>query len=1090
MAQVTMYDGIANSPEMEVAVLLTIGGTSLTLTGVSGLPAAPNRLTLGDGADAETCMYSAIVGNVVTIARSGTGHEGTAKEWPVGTVVKRAWCNVDYANVKANIEDLASRGVITSDTPEQGDIPYRGASAFNLLHHGNAYQPVLSGGHAADPSFSDIDGGTAALQKTVVKVRQDTEANWCNSNPTPSSGELCNCSDRSRMKIGNGTTTWNGLPYTIIAPRNYVDGDPRKMVLTQDTERFVDIDDFSNNTLGQYTLTGNPTISSGVLTLATTEKAIKAINPASTTGKWAVVLAFTTTYSTDQSAKFYFGATSYLDIQRKTSNAIYLQLTVNGAPVIASTSASATLADSVFGRAELTYDGTNYQMIWNGANIGSATAGNAPTTPSKGLLATASTVVADKWDYIPSVTFTDPFTADTEARYHQIQIPAGAGADDIVVGGGVMTIAGTGGNERSLYAVLKSYNFVSGEYEIAFKNNGDGGGGANTICVFFGQLDVQNTYRLTVNDNGTGSAVDLRLYYLFNNYSTQIGSTKDISGRYVLGNKTWVKIQWDAIAGRFWIYLRDDAGVYPTTPDISDAFSTLFSAGKFGFGQIVSTAGAGNLNVSFYPPTVRAHCLIGETNVPTTETGYYFRDEYTTNSIGRYTTTGTWAVSGGVLSCSGAGNCKMPFGTDIGVHTFTPTFANGTDYYYFGGYRLKFVASGGNTCVITLETAAGVAQGSGSLTVTTTAGAFVTPVIINQAATSITVMCSGATGAIISGTTVVTAGVPYFSVGTATCTFDNYSFSGSRAYNKPMLRGAQIGEYWNGTQSVYCTRFCDDFDWDTIVEYTGVAASSVDTANGYLTLAETTYIYPAWPSLSEGTANITLLRSGASGSVDITFCNNVINITYAGAVAFNGGAAESWSVDVLSSPVLISLVATGTSIAVYSNGILKGTKTGLTLAASNFKMKRNTANFYVYSIQVNGVAASSLNGCNLTLGGVPHGARYDVQESGTLSFTNLAKYGKYWLLTAAKTTNASAEDAGHYFRNLTDTSNISLDATNTQDYALTTTGATDFTKELLLDADDRSDTITLQARRKTAATDNSAAVFVEYLALVPIAEVG
>lgn len=49
---------------------------------------------------------------------------------------------------------------LSADTPEQGDIVYRGASAFNLLPHSTAYYILRSGGHGANPSWGKIDGGS------------------------------------------------------------------------------------------------------------------------------------------------------------------------------------------------------------------------------------------------------------------------------------------------------------------------------------------------------------------------------------------------------------------------------------------------------------------------------------------------------------------------------------------------------------------------------------------------------------------------------------------------------------------------------------------------------------------------------------------------------------------------------------------------------------------------------------------------------------------------------------------------------------------------------------------------------------------
>ena len=43
---------------------------------------------------------------------------------------------------------------------------------------------------------------------------RDTASNWTSNNPTPFQGELCYETDTGRIKLGDGTSTWNSLAYT------------------------------------------------------------------------------------------------------------------------------------------------------------------------------------------------------------------------------------------------------------------------------------------------------------------------------------------------------------------------------------------------------------------------------------------------------------------------------------------------------------------------------------------------------------------------------------------------------------------------------------------------------------------------------------------------------------------------------------------------------------------------------------------------------------------------------------------------------------------------------------------------------------
>jgi hypothetical protein len=371
---------------------------------------------------------------------------------------------------------------------------------------------------------------------------------------------------------------------------------------------------------------------------------------------------------------------------------------------------------------------------------------------------------------------------------------------------------------------------------------------------------------------------------------------------------------------------------------------------------------------------------------------------------------------------------------------------------------------------------------------------FANPIVITETATAITVTVTGSGGtAIVSGTTTSTNAYPTFTVGTATCSFNDYSFSGTRYYMKPMLRGAQIGATMIAGVETACTRWCVDGCWNTIAEFTvGASASAFDTANGWLTLADATSIYPTGISMSQGHYAFLLKRStGATDVFNCTIAGNAITTTAAGVTTIGGTAYTGTA---LTSPVWLEFVATGTQIAVYSAGVLIGTKTGLTLAASVISMSRTTANIYVLAMNVNALESTSTNGIAVSPASVPHGGRYDTQEEAYITFTNAARYGEYTLAQTSKTT-ATPQTYELYFANTTDTTSVESSGLTTSDVVVTDTQTpcryTDSMVPLIFRFQDRADTIKLSARRKNysgVTYDNVPAVFVETMALAPIWE--
>lgn len=51
----------------------------------------------------------------------------------------------------------------------------------------------------------------------IIQVRRDTEASWASSNPVLAEGEMGYEKDTKKMKIGDGSTDWNSLAYSIDA---------------------------------------------------------------------------------------------------------------------------------------------------------------------------------------------------------------------------------------------------------------------------------------------------------------------------------------------------------------------------------------------------------------------------------------------------------------------------------------------------------------------------------------------------------------------------------------------------------------------------------------------------------------------------------------------------------------------------------------------------------------------------------------------------------------------------------------------------------------------------------------------------------
>lgn len=87
---------------------------------------------------------------------------------------------------------------------------------------------------------------------TKIQLRRDTAANWSTNNPTPSAGEPCFETDTGKLKIGDGITVYNSLPYQ---------GGTSDTAVTTDTEQTISgLKTFTNDiNISQWT-SGSSTV--------------------------------------------------------------------------------------------------------------------------------------------------------------------------------------------------------------------------------------------------------------------------------------------------------------------------------------------------------------------------------------------------------------------------------------------------------------------------------------------------------------------------------------------------------------------------------------------------------------------------------------------------------------------------------------------------------------------------------------------------------------------------------------------------------------------------------------------------------------
>lgn len=114
MSQQTMYPASINTPVTNIVGGIDNIVTSITVADGTTLPPAPNIVTLGFGATAETILYTSLAGNVLSgITR---GFQGVAQSWVSGTAIARYYTAYDHNAFINNINDMKNFAIAMAIT--------------------------------------------------------------------------------------------------------------------------------------------------------------------------------------------------------------------------------------------------------------------------------------------------------------------------------------------------------------------------------------------------------------------------------------------------------------------------------------------------------------------------------------------------------------------------------------------------------------------------------------------------------------------------------------------------------------------------------------------------------------------------------------------------------------------------------------------------------------------------------------------------------------------------------------------------------------------------------------------------------------
>lgn len=155
-----MYKPIPFSPVALLASDIAAGATIIPVSDITAFPAPPSYATIGDDANAETIIYTAITGN--SLSGCVRGVEGTAKAWSSGEHIARNFTAADHQALINNLLEVAaglSQAYSPTNKPTATDIgavritPYGIVNDYKDLPFGFSHF-VYAGNKLNDPFTS------------------------------------------------------------------------------------------------------------------------------------------------------------------------------------------------------------------------------------------------------------------------------------------------------------------------------------------------------------------------------------------------------------------------------------------------------------------------------------------------------------------------------------------------------------------------------------------------------------------------------------------------------------------------------------------------------------------------------------------------------------------------------------------------------------------------------------------------------------------------------------------------------------------------------------------------------------------------
>lgn len=108
MAQMTMYEGINNSPITILDGALSASATTIPVVATAAFPTPPSLCTIGTDEGAELVLYTGISGSSLTGCTRGFNGT-TARAWEDETKIYRAFAEYDQQAIQNNIRDHETR---------------------------------------------------------------------------------------------------------------------------------------------------------------------------------------------------------------------------------------------------------------------------------------------------------------------------------------------------------------------------------------------------------------------------------------------------------------------------------------------------------------------------------------------------------------------------------------------------------------------------------------------------------------------------------------------------------------------------------------------------------------------------------------------------------------------------------------------------------------------------------------------------------------------------------------------------------------------------------------------------------------------